>query len=234
MVSKQDLMKSAANYALSRIKKIKNQQEARLRIWNDAIQVHSYHDVLSLKAGNIVRIDNNIGIVISLRNSTLLMISPFQGVAFWGAEWCEHLPYLNESGNSFDLRTNATSFDNGQKNLQAIEEIMNDGIHSFPSFKFCVEKGNGWYLPSIRELELFKNTELLQIVNEILVKFGLDTLIPNDGKNVFWSSTDNDSDTEYYTSAYALSISTNGEVNSIVQQKAETIKVIPFCQHYIY
>ena len=78
---------------------------------------------------------------------------------------------------------------------------------------------------------MFKNTELLQIVNEALVKFGLDTLIPNDGKNVFWSSTDNDSDTEYYTCAYALSISTNGEVNSIVQQKAETIKVIPFYQH---
>ena len=174
--------------------------------------------------------DNNIGIVVSQRNSTLLMTSLFQKVAFWGTEWCEHLPYLNESGNSYDLRTNATSFDNGLENLQAIEGIMNDGIHSFPSFKFCVEKGNGWYLPAIRELELFKDTELLQIVNRTLVKYNLDTLIPTEGENVFWSSTDNDSDTEYYTSAYALSISANGKVNSIVQQKADIVKVIPFYQ----
>ena len=59
MVSKQDLIKSAANYALSRLKSFKKQQETRLKIFNDAIQVHSYQDVLSLKAGKIVRIDNN-------------------------------------------------------------------------------------------------------------------------------------------------------------------------------
>ena len=117
MASKQDLIKSTANYALSRFKNFKNQQEARIRICNDAIQVHSHQDFLSLKVGNIVRIDNNIGIVVSLRNSALLMTSPFQKAAFWGAEWCEHIPYLNESGNSFDLRTNATSFDNGKHSI---------------------------------------------------------------------------------------------------------------------
>ena len=52
-------------------------------------------------------------------------------------------------------KTGAKDRYNGMANMQAIEKYIADNNLSwndFPAFKWCREKGNGWYLPSINEL----------------------------------------------------------------------------------
>lgn len=52
-------------------------------------------------------------------------------------------------------KTGATDHYNGMTNMQAIEKYIADNNLSwddFPAFKWCHDKGEGWYLPSINEL----------------------------------------------------------------------------------
>ena len=159
------------------------------------------------------------------------MVNPFQGSANWGSEWHDHLPYLNEAGHSYDVRTSADSFIDGKNNTEIIEKTIDDGVHFFPAFKYCIEQGEGWFLPAIGELELFKDTTLLKQVNATLVKYHVDIIIPDEGNIIFWSSTDNTNDQDYYTSAYALNVAANGEVITQIEQKGERKKTLPFYRY---
>lgn len=199
------LINLAANYAASKIA----QAAVKNSLIRNAIKVDSYEIAKTLKPGMIANIENNIGIVIACPATSLLMISPFQGNAFWGAEWREHLPYLNDSGNDFDIRTSAKSFVDGLENCRHIECALADKTHSFifPAFEYCSNKEQGWYLPAIEELELFKLPSILEPINNTLSAYKADTIIPIQGNNMFWSSTDTDEMGEYNTSAFALSVS---------------------------
>ena len=52
-------------------------------------------------------------------------------------------------------KTGATNQHDGMENMRAIEKYITDNNLSwddFPAFKWCREKGEGWYLPAINEL----------------------------------------------------------------------------------
>lgn len=62
-------------------------------------------------------------------------------------KWCSTKEYLRHRD------TGAISDDNGMDNLRQIQQIP-DWEESYPAFKWCAKKGDGWYLPTIEELRL--------------------------------------------------------------------------------
>lgn len=66
--------------------------------------------------------------------------------------WC------NDKKLSKVMPTTADESD-GQLNTRAIVDFANskNAISKFPVFKWCVELGEGWYVPSKKELESFVN-----------------------------------------------------------------------------
>lgn len=231
METDKKIIKSIAKLAWSGLTAIKEHELSKLKLKSNALRPISCQEALSLKTGDVVCVENHVGVVVLVERSSLLMINPFQGSANWGSEWHDHLPYLDESGHSYDVRTSADSFIDGKNNTEIIEKSIGDGVHFFPAFKYCIEQGVGWFLPAIGELELFKDTTLLKRVNATLIKYHVDIIIPDKGSNIFWSSTDNKNDQDYYTSAYALSVAANGEVTTKIEQKGERKKILPFYRY---
>lgn len=220
------IIRFAAEYAATKIVKA----AAMHNLCQDAIKVESCELLESLETGRVVNVDNNIGVFLACSDTTLIMVSPFQGNEIWGSEWCEHLPYLNEAGNSFDIRTAATSFIDGVENCNQINKALKDDLHSFsfPAFDYCMRKGKGWYLPAIDELELFKSPSILDPINSTLVAYKADTILPVQDRNVFWSSTDTNSVNEENTGAMALTVSKGRNVSIKCRQKGDVLKVLPF------
>lgn len=62
-------------------------------------------------------------------------------------KWCTTKEYMRHRD------TGAVSDDNGMDNLRQIQQIP-DWENSYPAFKWCANKGEGWYLPTIEELHL--------------------------------------------------------------------------------
>ena len=83
-------------------------------------------------------------------------------------------------------KTGATNQHDGMENMRAIERyIAENGLSwdDFPAFKWCREKGEGWYLPSINELwtagtmymggtRVASNRRLRKLYNENMVLAG--------------------------------------------------------------
>lgn len=63
--------------------------------------------------------------------------------------------YCNPSNPYWRMVTSASDCNNGMHNQEIISEIINLYNLSwdlFPAFKWCKDKGEGWYLPAINEL----------------------------------------------------------------------------------
>ena len=81
------------------------------------------------------------------------------------------------------LETNATDTNDGMHNMNMILS-MEDWEYKFPIFKWCVDLGEGWYIPSL--YELYALIQAKDAINDTLVANGYAAL--EDG--YYWSSTD--------------------------------------------
>lgn len=88
--------------------------------------------------------------------------------------------------------TGAQSTTDGKSNTEKVKALDNE-LTSFPAFKWCVEKGEGWYLPASDEVKCFLAAE--PVVKETLAAHGGTPL-----DSYYWSSTESDSNSE--TTAY--------------------------------
>ena len=125
--------------------------------------------------GNFYNLNGVRGIIYKLNegDTSGMIVSLDEG-------YCQWADSLNA-----DFETNISDSHDGVKNMEKIKEL---GFDNYPAFKWCNEKNsgsvNGWYLPSLYELD-----EIRRIANRLN-----DTLITIDGGMVFepnylWSST---------------------------------------------
>ena len=93
------------------------------------------------------------------------------------------------TGNKY---TGAQSTTDGKGNTAKVKALDNE-LTSFPAFKWCVDKGEGWYLPAADEVKCFLAAD--PVVKETLAAHGGTPL-----DSYYWSSTESDSNSE--TTAY--------------------------------
>ena len=86
------------------------------------------------------------------------------------------------------IGTNETD---GSYNLAKVK-VVSDWQSKYPAFAWCVNLGDGWYLPSIEELKTFVLNEAVnEAVNRTLVSNGGETVYNRDSQNKwYWSSTE--------------------------------------------
>lgn len=106
----------------------------------------------------------------------------------------------------------ATNLSDGEVNCALLMQI--DGWkRRFPALAWCVEQGEGWYLPAIKEWEVLNNISTAKLVNDALIKLGADPLYTLDSSKCarVWlpSSSESDSDEK---SIYQLMIDICGRV----------------------
>lgn len=84
--------------------------------------------------------------------------------------------------------TGAQSRTDGKSNTEKVKS-KNPDLSEYPAFKWCVDHGNGWYLPAIEEVYYF-----LKEINTIAP-----TLAAHGGKALdcyYWSSTENEENSD--------------------------------------
>lgn len=119
-----------------------------------------------------------------------------EGVVLWVDETGRHgkIVSLTEPSNilQWSSDTNeqkrligADDENNGANNMAVVKQIS--GWESkYPAFKWCADLGEGWYLPAIKELELFTlNTSVYDAVNQTLAIKGKKI-----NSTWYWSSTE--------------------------------------------
>lgn len=102
--------------------------------------------------------------------------------------------------------TGAQSKTDGKSNTAKVKALDNS-LASFPAFKWCVEKGEGWYLPASDEVKCF--LAIAPVINAVLTKHGGTAL-----DSYYWSSTESDSNSEtnaYWIYGYNGSTTTNDD-----------------------
>lgn len=78
-----------------------------------------------------------------------------------------------------EKRAGADDDCDGMKNLQVVMRIP-DWQKKYPAFAWCTRQGEGWYLPSRREWEVFANQKVYDMVCAALKQHGGDHLSEND------------------------------------------------------
>lgn len=102
--------------------------------------------------------------------------------------------------------TGAQSTTDGKSNTEKVKALDN-GLTSFPAFKWCVEKGEGWYLPASDEVKCFLT--IAPVINVVLTEHGGTAL-----DSYYWSFTESESDSEtnaYWIYGYNGSTTTNND-----------------------
>ena len=102
--------------------------------------------------------------------------------------------------------TGAQSTTDGKSNTAKVKAVDNS-LASFPAFKWCVEKGEGWYLPASDEVKCF--LAIAPVINAVLTEHGGTAL-----DSYYWSSTESDSNSEtnaYWIYGYNGSTTTNDD-----------------------
>lgn len=72
----------------------------------------------------------------------------------------------------------------GKANTQKVKDY-NSSLSAFPGFKWCVDHGNGWYMPACKEAFLFMGN--LDVINPTLSANGGTAI---NKYNYYWSSTE--------------------------------------------
>ena len=86
----------------------------------------------------------------------------------------------------------ANSKTDGAANMAKVK-ARPDWQSKYPAFKWCVDLGEGWYLPSIEELKVFTlNTAIHDAVNRTLIARGGTKLYDKGENGWYWSSTESD------------------------------------------
>lgn len=105
--------------------------------------------------------------------------------------------------------TGAQSTTDGKSNTEKVKALDNE-LTSFPAFKWCVDHGEGWYLPASDEVKCFLT--IAPVINAVLTEHGGTAL-----DCYYWSSTESDSKSE--TNAYWI-YGYNG--NTIINDDSKT------------
>ena len=125
-----------------------------------------------------------------------------EGVVYWVDETGQHgkIVGLNEAklkwcaDDEFEramIKTGASDKSDGMNNLRAIMRIP-DWRTRFPAFSWCTAHGQGWYLPSLNEMEdILLDDEVHNKVNISLVSKGASRLRHRNELVDYWSSTEN-------------------------------------------
>ncbi len=152
--------------------------------------------------GDIYREGGVVGIVVKVTDDGEhgLLMSLDEGEVRWSSK---------PNGGLFDMVTGATDVEDGRKNMEKVESFikrMDLSWDYFPAFRWCRNKGDGWYLPATNELidinkavhggKIEKNNKAKHRFREILVnnggvKLGL--------SKAYFSSTEKD-----YMKAYVV------------------------------
>ena len=86
----------------------------------------------------------------------------------------------------------ADSWTDGAYNMAKVKAITG-WRDKYPAFKWCAELGEGWYLPSIKELKVFtQNDAVHDAVNRTLIARGGTKLYDRGEWECYWSSTEKD------------------------------------------
>lgn len=120
-------------------------------------------------------------------------VGSVKGVVVWVDESKTHgkIISLDETVSLWSTNdgiAGAQSETDGKANTDKVKDL-NAGFTAFPSFKWCVEHGEGWYFPAISEVKCFLSAEPL-------VK---QTLAENGGTAIgsyYWSSTESENEPE--------------------------------------
>lgn len=89
------------------------------------------------------------------------------------------------------VRTHAKSRTDGLSNTKSVKASAEDWRTLYPLFASCVDLGEGWYLPAIKELrELLLNDRNRNLVNQTLKENSAAPLPDRDKMRCYWSSTE--------------------------------------------
>lgn len=111
-----------------------------------------------------------------------------KGVVVWTTDDKEHgkIVSMDEAvRNQWDkggFNTGAKSEEDGKANTGKVKDI-NASLSNFPAFKWCVDHGDGWYMPAILEVYLFMRAR--SVIDPVLAANGGDKLT-----DYYWSSTE--------------------------------------------
>lgn len=136
-----------------------------------------------------------------------------EGVVFWVDESGKHGKIVSMKESSSELKWSSDDYEqrrligadsetDGAKNMAVVKQIP-DWQSKYPAFKWCADLGEGWYLPAVKELEIFTlNDAVHDSVNRTLAKKGGKKL-KNKGKWYwFWSSTESEDECAGYFCAW--------------------------------
>lgn len=120
-------------------------------------------------------------------------VGSIKGVVVWIDESKTHgkIISLDETVSLWSTNdgiTGAQSETDGKANTDKVKDL-NAGFTAFPSFKWCVEHGEGWYFPAISEVKCFLSAEPL--VKQTLAEHGGTAI-----GSYYWSSTESENEPE--------------------------------------
>lgn len=119
-----------------------------------------------------------------------------EGVVFWVTDGGKHgkIVSLTQSTellnwasdvNEQKRQIGTNDENDGSKNMTIVKQIS-DWKTKYPAFKWCVDMGEGWYLPAVEELKLFTmNKDVIGVVNKTLMQHSGAPI-----KKYYWSSTE--------------------------------------------
>ena len=120
-----------------------------------------------------------------------------EGVVFWVDETGQHGKIVSMTQSRSELLWTSDDYEqkrligaddkeNGANNMAKVKQIP-DWESKYPSFKWCADMGEGWYLPAIEELKIFTlNQYVNSVVNRTLTEYS-----GTEVKQFYWSSTEN-------------------------------------------
>ena len=122
------------------------------------------------RVGDFVTVGGVQGVVFQTKPQ-VKVVSAAESLVAWGAE----------------VTTGAADSKYGKTNLAAVQRKSN-WQSKYPAFKWCADLGEGWYLPSIEELEtIYENKEK---IDKALQRYECKTLGTESPHSCLWSSSE--------------------------------------------
>lgn len=129
--------------------------------------------------GDLVTYNGVQGVVFCANDNIVKLVSVAETSSEWGM---------------YGLREGASDYEHGMANADIIKE--RGYFDALPTFVWCAEQGEGWYLPAFNELSSLYDVR--EAINKTLSTNGYATL-----SNYYWSSTENLG--SYYAYYYCFS-----------------------------
>ena len=148
---------------------------------------------------------NNIISMNSLQSSTTYHVGDYynangkEGVVFWVDDSGEHgkivsldQEYLEWSTiDQYERNVIVDTLDHADGQVNTNKVLQRPDKSEYPAFLWCVELGEGWYLPAIDELNLLLlDAEVRNAVNLALEGLGVAMLLNVGELGEYWSSTE--------------------------------------------